>query len=78
MAAKRHVMGLHTREERNKAYGMAKQEYELAIKGGGPLNRVYGLGYLQAILDLAEKEAPDERELYNLTFDLWDDLNSRI
>lgn len=72
--AKKHVMGLHTKPERERAYELAKRAYDTSIKRGMPL---YGLGYLEAVLDLVKDEAPDDVELVGYLTQLWEDLSVR-
>jgi len=56
--AVKHVLGLHTQEERKKAYAMARKIYQRALHGGAT-DLAYATGYVEAILDLFREEAPD-------------------
>ncbi len=75
MAKRRHIMGLHTKSEREQAYGLAKRAYDTAIKRG---HLAYGLGYIEAISDLLRQEAPEDHELLNLLMDMYGDLSMRL
>jgi hypothetical protein len=69
MAAK-HVLGLHTKEERQKAYGMLQRVYQKALRTDSIPEYNYALGYIEAIGDLVSAEAPDDKELLGLIGDM--------
>lgn len=56
---KRPQMGLHTQEERNRAYQRAKHGHEEGMKSGGA-RRAFYIGYLQAIEELAHDHNQDD------------------
>jgi hypothetical protein len=64
-------MGLHTQEERAKAYEKAKEKVEWALRQGNPLAIANGLGYLEAMMDLAEDESSDDESLIRNLQDLY-------
>jgi hypothetical protein len=70
----RHVMGLHTKSERERAYALAKRAYDTSVKRGLLL---YGLGYIEAIMDLVRDEAPDDQELLGYLGQMYEDLTIR-
>jgi len=76
MAAK-HVLGLHTQEERKKAYAMARKIYQHALlafeRHGKTDDLAYATGYVEAILDLFREEAPDP-EFMTILVQMRDDL----
>ncbi len=59
MARRKAYLGLHTKEERAKAYGRARREVESAIRSGELFGLWHSHGYLRAILDLAHDEGND-------------------
>lgn len=71
MAAK-HGLGLHTQDERKKAYAMARKIYQHALRGSA-VDRAYATGYVEAILDLFREEAPDP-EFVTILVQMRDDL----
>jgi hypothetical protein len=74
--AKKHVLGLHTKEERQNAYRKVKAVYDEAVRSGGPLRYAYGIGYIEAVLQLGKEEAEDS-EFMRVLGELLDDLDSR-
>lgn len=74
--AGKHVLGLHTKDERNTAYTLARHEYNKAVNDPGRID--YASGYIQAILDLLQQEAPNESELVGVLFEMEEDLARRM
>lgn len=68
--ATKHVLGLHTKEERQHAYALAQRAYQKAMramqKGPGVPEFNYALGYIEAIGDLLTAEHPEDTELLGL------------
>lgn len=71
---KKHALGLHTTKERQDAVRRAHQAASFAVKE----DRVdWGIGYVQAMIDLAELEAPDDTEFLHQLRALQSDLALR-
>ena len=77
MAKKGHVLGLHTEQERQHAYSLARRIYQRALKdlthGPVPRGADYAIGYIEAIADLIHAEAEDPELLQQLV-DMRDEL----
>jgi len=74
----RHVLGLHTKQERQKAYGMAKKRYEYAMKNKSENNIAYALGYIDAIIELAKDEYPDDKDFITYLEELAMELGEHV
>jgi hypothetical protein len=75
MAARGHILGLHTKDERQHAYGLVSHMYRFAMLKEASAHDVhYSLGYVEAVLDLLKKEAPDDEELVGRIVDMRDAL----
>lgn len=68
--AVKHFLGLDTKEERQKAYSLARQAYQKALRTDSQPEYNYALGYIEAIGDLVSAEAPDDKELLGLIGDM--------
>lgn len=75
MAKNKHILGLHTKEERQHAYTLVNQVYQRALKdlAEAPHTPSYALGYVAAVADLLRAEGEDE-ELMNILDGMRDDL----
>lgn len=74
MAKGRHVLGLHTKDERQYAYKLAWRAYQKALRVRSAPEYNYALGYIQAIGDLLVVEAPEDKELLGAIGDMQNDL----
>lgn len=73
----KHVLGLHTKEERRNAYTLAQRAYQKALRTDALPEYNYALGYIEAIGDLLAAEAPDDKELLSLLGDMQGELLNR-
>jgi len=60
MSRKRPSLGLHTRDERARAYSRARYQFEWAVRNPESINFAYG--YIMAIYQMALDEVSDDRE----------------
>jgi hypothetical protein len=77
MAKNKHVLGLHTEKERKHAYGLVNRIYRVAmLKETSRYDATYALGYVEAVIDLLNAEAPAEanEELGELLMKMRSDL----
>lgn len=76
--ASKHVLGLHTKEERQHAYTLARRAYQKAMRamqrGSGVPEFNYAIGYIEAIGDLLAAEHPEDNELLGLIGDMQREL----
>jgi len=79
--AQKHALGLHTKEERQQAYTLARRAYQKALRAmqHGPAvpEFNYALGYIEAIGDLASTEAPEDKEFLGLIGDMQRELYNK-
>jgi len=75
MRASKHVLGLHTKEERKHAYTLVSHIYQLAmLKEASRHDVYYALGYVDAVLDLMKAEASGDEELVDILVGMRDAL----
>jgi len=71
MRASKHVLGLHTKEERKHAYTLVSHIYQFAMLRH---DVYYALGYVDAVLDLMKAEASGDEELVDILVGMRDAL----
>lgn len=71
-------MGLHTKEERKNAQGMARGIYRFGmIKEASDTDVHYALGYVEAVVDLLNAEAPEDETTLMSILKMRDDLKAK-